>query len=269
MKYRANNSKIALIITMVIVAIGIVKNEIVFKSMQEKQQLDVIAYNIESNDEISSVISFINNHKDTFEFYANTFAIDIKDLEKELVLSNNEKVFNENDIAGIEKNYESLDMNIIEYLFTLEDNKPELFNKKIHKNKESKEYIYNLLNYYCGLYDIDYQILASIAYIESGNLQAKTMLKKNNIYGGMADTKTLIGYRNISYGVLSYVKLMKNKYFNKDLDTIEKIGLVFNPITINGKKQANSHWLNSVNSVLSKFDNVITINSINDLDNNI
>lgn len=270
MKYRANNHVVALLITLVIVTIGIVKNEILSpKILNNEKQKEMLALNVDTQDEISSIENFINENKEIFEFYADTFAIDINDLEEQLILSNVDKVFNANNIAGNEKLYESLDMNIIDYLYNLENQKPELFNKKTVKNNKSREYIYNLLNYYCGIYEVDYQILASIAYIESGNLKAKTMLNKNNIYGGMADAKTLISYRNISYGVLSYVKLMKNKYFNNGLDTVEKIGIVFNPVITNGHKQANPKWLNNVNSVLSKFDNIITINNINDLDSDI
>ena len=268
MKYRVNNSKLALIISIIIMVIGIFKNEILLKNQNEiKNNDNYLSYNIDTTDEISLISEFINENRGLFEFYADTFAIKIEDLEEQLILSNDTNSFNKYDIANSGSIYDSLDINIIDYLYELEDSNPKLFNKKNNKNDKSKDYIYNLLNYYCNLYNVDYQILASIAYIESGNLNAKGMLNKNNIYGGMSNSNKLISYRNISYGVLSYVRLMKNKYFDKGLDTVESIGYVFNPVMINGKKTVNSKWLNNVNSVLSKFDNTTIINSINDLDN--
>ena len=257
MEYRAKSKIIVFLLLLIIILLGSFKNESSSFEYHSNNALNSL-YIEDTTNEVSL---FIDNNYELFEFYANTFAISMEDIEENLILINKDKEFNKNDIEGIGKEYESLDTNIIDYLFNLEDKKPNLFNKIIKANKESKGYIYNLIKYYSNIYDIDYKLLSSIAYIESGNLKAKGMMNKNNIYGGMGNNG-LIGYRNINYGVLSYVKLMKEKYYNKGLTTVEKICMRYNPIEENGKKQINTKWVNNVNFVLSRFDKLIGIYEI-------
>ena len=268
MKYRANYLVKAIIIVLIITFIGIVENKALTNN-NETPNDEVLALSVETTDELNNISNYIYDNFDLFKFYADTFAIDLEDIEEQLIIANEEKIFNEKDIANKGIEYDSLELNIIEYLYELEETNPKLFNNKIVNTDKSNIYIYNLINYYSNLYDVDYQILSSIAYVESGDLKAKNMLNKNNIYGGMGAPKELIGYKNITYGVLSYVRMMKTKYFDKGLNTPEKIGYVFNPVRIDGKTTVNERWLNKVNSVLSKFDNTTVIDSINDLDSDI
>ena len=265
MKYRASNLIKAIIILLLITLIGVVKRDVV--SYDEITSNEVLALSINSTEEYDNVTDFIYNNFEIFNYYAKTFAIDLENIESLLIMANKGKTFNKNDIANSGVIYDSLEVNIIEYLFDLEDKHPELFNNNVVKNTRSKYYIYNLINYYCNLYELDYQLLASISYVETGNMKANNMLSKNNVYGGMTYNKQLIGYKNINYGVLTYVRMMKYKYIDKGLDTVDKIGYVFNPIVINGVKTVNPHWLGHVNSTLPKFDNTIKITCIKDLDN--
>ena len=240
---------ISLIITLLIVIIGISKNEILENKQKIIETSNVIAkqtvneYNLEEN-----IVNFINENNDLFNFYADMFGISISDLKDSIINCNKDKVFNKNDIGNTNKNYDSLDKNIIEYLFNLKKSNKKLFNQKYeNSNKYSKDYIYGLINYFSNVYDnVDYEVLASIAYIESGNLNSKYMMKCNNIYGGMS-THGLIKYNNIEFGVLSYVKMMSKSYYGKGLTTVETIVRKYNP--------GSTTWVSKINSVKNKFKN--------------
>ena len=85
------------------------------------------------------------------------------------------------------------------------------------------------------------------------------MVKNNNIYGGMASTG-LIKYKNIEYGVLSYVRMMSKGYYGKGLNTIDKIAKKYN--------LGSQSWIRNVKSVLNKFDkssDEIDINTLTSL----
>ena len=258
MKYKSASSTIAFVITALVVLIGVLKNELLtveFDSIQPTEEVLAMSteeYNI--NDDINS---FINNNITTFQFYADTFEISLDDLKAQIVLNNN-NVFNQYDIANTGIIYNSLDKNLIDYLFQLEKTSPKLFNNKhINGNNNSKDYIYGLLEYYCNIYkDVDYKTLASITYIETGNLNSSYMLSKNNIYGGMNNSK-LLSYKNLSYGILTYVKLMNDKYYNIGLTNLGSIAKKFNP--------GHPEWITNVKSVMSKFDNSTDVKSLDEL----
>lgn len=212
----------------------------------------VASYSLEEE-----IDDFISLNSDTFNFYSKTFGISLDDL-RNIIISDNENVrFNENDIGNRGNTYDSLDKNLIDYLFKLKSENPKLFNQEYSNgNDYSKEYIYSLVDYYSTIYNnVDAQTLKAIAYIESGNLNSNYMLKNNNIYGGMS-SKGLIKYKNIEYGVLSYVKLMSEKYYGKGLTTIETIANKYN--------LGSKTWIINVKNSLSKFNEEIVsdINTI-------
>jgi hypothetical protein len=267
MKTKANNSLVALIITITIVIIGVTKNELGYtKVIQTIEPTEVVAmsetaYNLEKD-----LNEYITNNQDIFNFYCNTFEIDLDSLKNIILANNTNNKLNYLDIFNESKEYNSLDANILAYLSNLEMTEPKLFKNKYESGTNySKEYIYNLINYFCNLYgNVDYQTLAGITYIETGNLNSKTMLKANNIYGGMSNSG-LIKYKNINYGIYSYVKMMSTKYYGKGLTSLESIGLKYNPITLsNGKKVANPTWVSNIKSILYKFDTTIIL-SISDI----
>ena len=69
----------------------------------------------------------------------------------------------------------------------------------------------------------------------------------------------LIKYKNIEYGILSYIKLLSDGYFGKGLTTVEDIGRVYNPtINENGVKIAKPSWVSKVNNALSEFTGLDT-----------
>ncbi len=262
MKGELKRTLISLIITIFVVIIGIAKNNIFLTKHITIERNRVIALNSQYNYDIyQDLDNFIEENKATFEFYLKTFGISLDDLKKVIIENNYSNRLNYNDIANIGKEYDSLDKYLIKYLFKLREEQPKLF-KQVYSNGQdnNKKYIYGLLNYYSNIYsNVDYDVLASIAYIESGNLSAKYMMKHNNIYGGMSG-HGLLKYQNIEYGVLVYVKMMSERYYGKGLDTVEKIAKVYN--------MGNTNWIKNVNSMRSKFnnsDNITNIYSLNEL----
>src|SRR5574344_32540 len=241
------SSVIAFIITLIVVLIGMIKNELtVYDLKEESSNVEVLAlentYNIE--DEINN---YINNNIDIFNFYCQTFEIDINNLKKQIILDNMDNIFNPSDIGNTGITYDSLDLNLINYLFHLEKNNPKLFvNTHYNGSNYTKEDIYKTLNKFCNIFgNVDYSLLAGITYIETGNLNAKTMLNYNNIYGGLTNCR-LIKYKNMDYGVLTYVKLMSEKYYGKGLTSIETIAKKFNP--------GHSEWIVNVKKAMLFFE---------------
>ena len=152
MKYDLKNSIKSLVITIIIVFVGVIKNE--FVCIKEYDTSKVVNNNIKDNyikvdtlafeaNEYSledDIKFFVYENYDLFKFYSDTFSISMEDIINELINSNVE-VFNYKDIGNTGTEYESLDKNIIDYLFDLEKNKPKLFDNKLVSNTNSNEYI--------------------------------------------------------------------------------------------------------------------------------
>lgn len=205
---------------------------------------------------------YIDENIEIINFLADVFKINSDTLVDRL----------KNDYQNINlSDVENLEYTLIEYLLALEESEKELFDNSIEPCDDSKEYIITLLKYFSGIYNnVDFNIAAAIAQIESG-YTASTMLSKNNVFGGMAGG-SLIRYKNIEYGILSYIKLLSDGYFGKGLTTVEAIGRVYNPIfNESGVKIANPSWVSKVNNAIEEFivmDTNVSINDVLALKNN-
>lgn len=190
----------------------------------------------------------LNEKKDSISFLAQTFQIDEKILTQKLSYSSKE--------LGYTENIDDFDKIVITYLLELEQNDKTLFNNtRTHGNK-NKDYIVSLIKYFSNIYDnVDFEIAAAIANVESG-FTSKYMLNKNNIFGGMY-SGGLIGYKNIEYGTLQYIKLLSEGYFAKGLNTVEDIGRIYNPMfNENGIKVAKPTWIYNVKTAMENFQNI-------------
>ena len=252
---------LALSITAVLVLFAVVKNNVF--SEQIIQTIKIFAYEDYSTykayDLEEDIDKLINDNIETFKFYTELFGISIDDLKISLLKDNENNILDYHNIGNTTIEYDNLDKNIIDYLISLRKTNPKIFKQSYVSGKTySKEYIYSLINYFANIYgNVDFDVLASIAYIESGNLNAKYMVSNNNIYGGMS-SNGLIKYQNIEYGVLSYVKLMSEKYYAKGLNTVEKIATRYNP--------NSTTWVNNVKSITNRFESKnITISDLNNL----
>ncbi len=192
------------------------------------------------------VTIYINDNLDTINFFADVFKID-----KDTLVNQLKKDYQSIDLM----NTDNLEYTLIEYLLALEDNNKELFDKTLDPCNDSKEYMIALIKYFSNIYiNVDFSIAAAIAQVESG-YTVQSMLNKNNIFGGMS-RGSLIKYKNIEYGILSYIKLLSEGYFGKGLTTVEAIGRIYNPtFNENGIKIAKPSWVSKVNNALDNYRN--------------
>lgn len=260
--YIQSNKKGLIILFMAIVMISVIftlKGEKSVNYNNDSMELTsaVLLKNIDAQKEISEeekIELTLNEYIDEINFFADTFQIK-RDIFYDLLRK---------DIDVLE-NSENIDKTLVDYLFSLEEQSESLFSNKLVSCTDSKDYLLSLIRYYTTIYDnVEFQVAAAIAEIESG-YNAPAMLRKNNIFGGMA-RGTLIQYRNIEYGVLKYIKLLSESYYAKGLTTVEAIGVVYNPIIDeSGKKIANPTWIANVKKVLKKYEEFEAINSVSDI----
>ncbi len=215
---------------------------------------------------------YITEYTDELEFFAKTFSVNYEDIIDDL-----RKRYDENNLefertnigflineANELKKYPSVEYGIVEYFYDYVEKHPRKVNKKRVPYSGESEYIENLIIYYTThIYtNVDTSVALSIGAAESGYYKVKYMLKCNNVFGGMS-SKGLIKYRNIEYGVLSYIRLLSKNYYSRGLNTVNKIGRVYCPTYDNfGNKIASSHWINLVNTAIKKYSKYKLNNSI-------
>ena len=249
MKSELKAKVIAFVITALVLSCGIIKNNVFNERIKQVETNQILAMESYTTYDLESDLdSYINDNIDTFNFYSNTFGISLDDLRKSIINKNDGNTLNKQDLGNTGTIYDSLDKNLINYLFKLRKENSKLFKQKYSNGKNySKDYVYGLLNYYSNLFDnVDFATLAAIAYIESGNLNSSYMMACNNIFGGMSSSG-LIKYQNIEYGVLAYVRMMSLNYYGKGLNTVEKIARVYNP--------NSDTWVANVKNNVKKFNN--------------
>ena len=217
-----------------------------------------ISYNVDAEvPETSRILSeeeilniFLTNNTDIIKFMSDMFQVD-----NEVLLNKLREDYQSINLLDTD----DLDRTLLDYMITLEDSNPEMFSNTLNTSDPSKEYMVALIKYFCDYYgNVDFSIAAAIAEIESG-YSAKSMLNKNNIFGGMS-SGGLIKYKNIEYGIYSYIKLLSEGYFGKGLTTVEAIGRVYNP-TYNeaGVKIAKPSWVANVSNAMSDYSVMDTV----------
>jgi hypothetical protein len=205
----------------------------------------------------------LTSYADEIKFFAKAFGIKHDVILEDLKArheANKELDFKETNIGyllndkGQVKTFDSIERGIVEYFYNFAEKNPKKVNSKRVPCTDKPAYIKNLVIYYTQkIYkNVDTATALSIAQIESG-YRAKGMLKANNINGSMSKGK-LVKYKNIEYGVLSYIRLLSRGYYGKGLNTVKKIGKKYNPtFDNNGNKIANPKWVKSVSSYLNKM----------------
>ena len=187
--------------------------------------------------------------------------------------SNKDKQFDKTNIGfilnedGSVKQYKNVLYGLVEYFYNYIEVNPKKVNKKWIPYTGNSEYVENLIIYYTKqIYtNVDTALALSIGASESGYYKVKYMLKCNNIFGGMS-SKGLIKYKNMEFGVLSYVRMLSKKYVGKGLTTIESIGRKYCPTRDSfGNKIASPHWVSLVNTAMKKYKDYGTVIEANDL----
>lgn len=98
-------------------------------------------------------------------------------------------------------------------------------------------------------------IVVSISRHETGKWTSKAFLNKNNLGGIMCSTG-LRSYNSLDDGIDAFVGLLKRKYFDRGLDTIEKIQPVYCPVgATNDPHNLNQYWLPMVTKYYNEYLN--------------
>lgn len=98
-------------------------------------------------------------------------------------------------------------------------------------------------------------LLIAISRHETGNWTS-SLYKNNNNFGGLYNGKEgkFFYYNSKEEGLQAFVSLLKNNYFGKGLDTIEKIGSKYCPIgASNDANGINVNWVPRVNQYYNEY----------------
>ena len=98
-------------------------------------------------------------------------------------------------------------------------------------------------------------LVVAISKHETGNWTSN-LYKNNNNFGGIYNSKEqkFYSYESNDKGLQTFVKLLKNNYFGKGLDTIEEIGAKYCPIgASNDPTGVNQHWVPKVTQYYNNY----------------
>lgn len=96
-------------------------------------------------------------------------------------------------------------------------------------------------------------LVISISKHETGKWTSNAFKNKNNFGGVMCNTG-IKAYNTYNDGLTGFVTLLKNRYFDKGLDTIEKIGEVYCPIgAANDPTGVNVYWIPNVTKYYNEY----------------
>ena len=98
-------------------------------------------------------------------------------------------------------------------------------------------------------------LVIAISKHETGKWTSNAFKNKNNFGGVMCSTGLKI-YNTYNEGLEAFVKLLKNRYFDKGLNTIEKIGGVYCPIgATNDPTGVNQYWIPNITKFYNEYLN--------------
>ena len=225
---------------------------------------------------IYSINSYITTYEKDIELLCKAFGVDKEDIIsdlKEVAKANSDKAFETTNVGflldskGNVKTFKNDLYGLVEYFYTYVKSNPKKVNNKRVPYKGSADYVEKLIIYFSEhIYkDVDTTTALSIGAAESGYYKVKYMLACNNVYGGMG-SNGLIKYKNIEFGVLSYVRYLSRNYYSKGITSLEGIGRIYNPTTdSNGNKIASPHWISLIQTAKKKYSKYDFDLSIKDL----
>ena len=225
---------------------------------------------------IYSINSYITTYEEDIELLCKAFGVNKEDIIfdlKERASKNSDKAFETTNVGqlldskGNVKTFKNDLYGLVEYFYSYVKNNPKKVNNKRVAYKGSADYVEKLIIYFSEhIYtDVDTTTALSIGAAESGYYKVKYMLACNNVYGGMG-SKGLIKYKNIEFGVLSYVRYLSRNYYSKGNTSLEGIGRIYNPTTdSNGNKIASPHWISLIQTAKKRYSKYDFNLSIEDL----
>lgn len=109
------------------------------------------------------------------------------------------------------------------------------------KKKVKNNTIQEKIKISCEFYEVDYDIALAIARLETGHFKSYAYLVGNNP-GGLSKNEKPMKFASKDEGVDRFIKNLKIGYFDKGLDTPEKIGKKYCPV--------NPNWANLVEQIM-------------------
>ena len=222
---------------------------------------------------VYSIDSYITTYEEDIELLCKAFGVSKEDIISDLKTINKDKAFETTNVGqlldskGNVKTFKNDLYGLVEYFYSYVKNNPKKANNKRVAYKGSADYVEKLIIYFSEhIYtDVDTTTALSIGAAESGYYKVKYMLACNNVYGGMG-SKGLIKYKNIEFGVLSYVRYLSRNYYSKGNTSLEGIGRIYNPTTdSNGNKIASPHWISLIQTAKKRYSKYDFNLSIEDL----
>lgn len=198
---------------------------------------------------------YLNYYKEEVKFFSKLYDYNYDDVKEDLTKRNKDEI-NELNIGNMNKeNYKNFTHGLIKYFEYLINNNLLERQVKYKPYTGNSKYVEELIVYFSKVYEnVDYKLMLSIGASESGYYKVDYMMRKNNVFGGMG-SNGLITYNNIEHGVLSYIKLLSENYYDRGLTTMGSIGYVYNPVIKDGVKVVNPHWINLVTKAYSYYNN--------------
>ena len=147
----------------------------------------------------------------------------------------------QNEINDLSNQIKSKDNEIIKLkiIANLNDIEKSIYNKSIENELTHEQAI----------------LLVAISRHETGNWTS-SLYKNNNNFGGLynGNEGKFFYYNSKEEGLQAFVNLLKNNYFGKGLDTIEKIGAKYCPIgASNDSTGINVNWVPRVNQYYNDY----------------
>ena len=97
-------------------------------------------------------------------------------------------------------------------------------------------------------YNINPNLLASVAMHETGNGKSQAAYEKNNI-AGMMGKHGLRQYDSVAESISDMARNLRKNYLDRGLDSIAKIGGKYAPVGANNDPTGlNNHWVKGVNN---------------------
>lgn len=125
-------------------------------------------------------------------------------------------------------------------------------NNIINFEKEIEQKIYNTA-IDSGLMKEQALLLLAISKHETGNWTSNAFKNKNNL-GGVMCSSGLRVYNNLDEGIKAFVNLLKVRYFEKGLTSVEDIGKIYCPVgASNDPKNVNIYWVPNVKKYFNEY----------------
>ena len=161
---------------------------------------------------------------------------------------------NKKEIAIAETKQEIIKQEELKELEEVEKIEQETEEKNICKLSEIECKLYNEAIKQ-GLNNEQAYIILAISKHETGYWRSNLFINNNNL-GGIynSSAKKFYSYETQEKGITAMVALLKNGYFNKGLDTIEKIGAKYCPVGAkNDPKGLNKNWVPNVTKYYTEY----------------